>query len=295
MIVADPLGGAVIPPPAPRPAVIWLGVPTFGVVSVPWHLAMMQLQTPLNRTVRHCYVAGREVGEARNDLVRRALAYRGPSGERVSHVLFIDDDVIVPADTVARLLAHDLPLVSGLYYAKTEAEQPLILGPMGTGTRRDWQPGDLVACEAHGMGCTLIAREVFEALDPPWFASAMAWVGSDADGVPIWRAESEDVWFCRRARRAGIHPVVDTGLFCWHWSLTEHRAYPLARWREAVRRGEAPATAYVPDASPWDGRVTAPPAAQAGPGEALAVAAATSPWEGDDAPESRLRGQEPHA
>ena len=63
------------------PLVILVGVPSFGMVSIQWHSHMMQLQQPLNCVLRHLYVQGKEVGDARNEIVETALAYRGALGQ----------------------------------------------------------------------------------------------------------------------------------------------------------------------------------------------------------------------
>jgi hypothetical protein len=220
-----------------RPGLIVVGVPTFGAVSIQWHGHMMQLQTPLNRALRHLYVQGKEVGDARNEIVEHALALVGPLGERVSHVLFIDDDVLLPPDAVARLLAHKLPIIAGLYYAKTIAPQPLVLADRFGGVRTDWTPGDLVECYAHGMGCTLIAREVFEAVERPWFQTTRQ--HDERAGVPISYHQTEDVWFLERAKAAGYTPTVDTGLLCWHWSMAERVAYPIQAWQKQTQEPAA--------------------------------------------------------
>lgn len=219
---------------------ILVGVPSFGLVSIQWHSHMMQLQTPLNRALRHLYVQGKEVGDARNEIVEHALGWRGPLGERISHVLFIDDDVLVPSHGIMQLLSHNLPIVSGLYYAKTITPQPLILSHKHGGVVTDFTPGDIVPCDAHGMGVTLIARDVFEALERPWFHTTNG-RGPDQDGVPVFVHQTEDVWFLDKARRAGYQPVVDTGLFCFHWNSTERIGYPLHLWKQklAQQPGEA--------------------------------------------------------
>lgn len=215
---------------------IVVGVPTFGAVSIQWHGHMMQLQTPLNRAIRHMYVQGKEVGDARNEIVGQALAHVGPLGERVSHVLFIDDDVLVPPDTIARLLAHRRPIVSGLYYAKTVTPQPLILKGPHEGLITEWPDGALVECDAHGMGCTLIARDVFERVEQPWFQTSRTHTG-DHEGVPVFHFQTEDVWFLRKAKALGYQPAVDTSLVCGHYQMAERKVYPLwlqKQWSEAA-------------------------------------------------------------
>lgn len=210
--------------------IIVVGVPTFGAVSIQWHGHMMQLQTPLNRAIRHVYVMGKEVGDARNEIAEQMLALRGPLGERAKGLIFIDDDVLVPPDTVARLLSHNRPIMSGLYYAKTVAPQPLILKSPHDGLVTEWEPGAVIDCFAHGMGCTWIAREVFEALDPPWFKTTRQ-DHSQRDGVNVFQSQTEDVYFLERAKAAGFQPAVDSGLACWHWSMSERIAYPVQSWQ----------------------------------------------------------------
>lgn len=222
----------------PKDLIIALGVPTFGAVSIQWHMHMLQLHTPLNRVVRHIYQQGQEVGDARNAIVERALGFRGMLGECVSHVMFVDDDVLIPPDAVARLLAHKRPIIAGLYYAKTPAEQPLILGDRYEGVETNWTPGDVVECAGHGMGCTLIERRVFEALEPPWFKTTRDNTETP-EGVGVHWFQSEDMYFLERARKAGFAPAVDTGLFCWHYSMAEGVGYPLGRWQAEVAQEAA--------------------------------------------------------
>lgn len=210
---------------------ILLGVPTFGAVSIEWHGSMMTLQQPMNRSIRHAYVKGKEVGDARNMIVRQALEFRGLLGERISHIFFVDDDVLIPSHALTQLLSHNLPIVSGLYYAKTLTPQPLMLDEAFNGLKTEWTEGDLVPCVAHGMGCTLIETKVFEALgDGPWFKTTNESF-INAQGTPVQWHQTEDVFFLKRAKDAGFQPTVDTGLFAFHYSMSEHVGYPLDKWK----------------------------------------------------------------
>src|SRR5688572_5993082 len=144
--------------------VVYLGVPTFGQVSIRWHAHMMQVQSPLNRPVFHGYGLGWEVGQARNYLVEQALQWKNEHGHTVSHVFFVDDDVLIPPYALSVLLDRKLPIVSGLYYAKTPTPQPLILTDPGGGVLQSVPRNTVVKCFAHGMGCTLIELRVFRDL-----------------------------------------------------------------------------------------------------------------------------------
>ena len=72
---------------------------------------------------------------------------------------------------------------------------------------RSWNTGDIVECDVIGMGFTLIKREVFEAIDEPYFYFEH---GRVENGV------SEDFYFCEKARSAGYKIAVHTGVLCKH-------------------------------------------------------------------------------
>ncbi len=76
-----------------------------------------------------------------------------------------------------------------------------------------------------GLGCCLIRRRVFEALEAPWFRHPPALPGS-----------GEDYDFCDRARAAGFRIVVDLNLECGHLTVlpvAREFAIALAKTRPA--------------------------------------------------------------
>lgn len=224
---------------------IYLGVPTFGRVSIRWHAHMLQLQAPLNRSIFHGYGIGFEVGQARNFLVDQALKMVNSHGHTVSHLFFVDDDVLIPPDAISRLLAHHRPIVSGLYYAKTAAPQPLVLTAPYAGVAELPKNG-LVECYAHGMGCTLIELQVFrELLDkqlvtyetiatgqslPQFFKTTKDERSIDpVSQSPVVHYQTEDVFFLEKAAQLGYRAAVDVDCFCWHWDEVSKQAFPLVR------------------------------------------------------------------
>jgi hypothetical protein len=232
--------------------VIFLGVPSFGMVSIRWHSHVMQLQNPLNRSVYHGYVIGGEVGQARNILVDQALNWTNSYGHTVSHVFFIDDDVLVPPYALSVLLSRNRPIVSGLYYAKTPAEQPLVLPDAFGGTATDLPQNGIVECYAHGMGCTLIELRVFKEIlaaglvthetvngkpIAQFFSTTRDAFSQTAEGTPIYTNQTEDVFFLERAAKVGHKAAVDTGVFAFHWDHAAKLAYPLRLWQEFQEKG----------------------------------------------------------
>jgi hypothetical protein len=246
---------------------IALGIPSFGTVDIFWAVrAFGQLRHPMNRDVRQYVILGDEVGLARNEIVAKALAVEtvDPT-KRCSHVFFVDDDVYLHPEAMLKLLHDDLPIVSGLYFAKTAVPQALVL--VEDGVERKWNPGEIVDCWAHGMGMTMIVADVFRRLrdetdlgtdergNPNWFQTTKDAQVLNADGVPAFVNQTEDVAFLRKAAALGYQPRVDTGpqTFGFHFSRTEQRGYPLKQWFEFQREGRITWT-DTPDGVPvvWE-------------------------------------------
>lgn len=121
--------------------------------------------------------------ESRNRIVDAALNHSS------DWLLFLDSDMIFPADTLMRLLSHDKPIVGGTYCRRVHPYS-LIGEPVG-------EPGDreLLPMVRIPTGCLLVATSVFRSMPRPWFAY---------EATPDGRASlSEDYVFCDRARSAG--------------------------------------------------------------------------------------------
>lgn len=154
------------------------------------------------------------IDDARNALVGAALRRTTPA---VTHVLFVDADMTFPEDALARLLAHDVPIVGGLYFNRRPPYAPMLLRqnheswadsePM-FGHVYDYPAPQLVEVDATGCGFLLVERQVFEKVRDPdglvggWFER--------------YRGVSEDFSFCVRAQDAGFKILVDTGLKLGH-------------------------------------------------------------------------------
>lgn len=237
---------------ASKARVIFLGVPSFGMVSLRWHSHMLQLQNPLNRSVYHGYVIGGEVGQSRNILVDQALNWTNDYGHTVSHVFFVDDDCLVPPYALSVLLSRKRPIVGGLYYAKTPAEQPLVLPDAFGGTVTDLPRNEVIECYGHGMGCTLIELRVFQEIlaaglvkydevngkrVAQFFSTTRDELTFAESGAPIYTNQTEDIFFLNKARELGYSGAVDTGVFCFHWDHVGRQAYPLRLWKEFLETG----------------------------------------------------------
>lgn len=127
-------------------------------------------------------------------IVRDALA-RGADA-----TLFLDSDMVFPENTLARLLAHDKPIVGATYIKRRDPFDVL-----GTAID-DIPPGAKGIAQMARMpfGCMLIRREVYDKVPRPWFQ--VDYIPEDDSFL------SEDFWFCDRAREAGFDIWCDLDL-----------------------------------------------------------------------------------
>lgn len=87
------------------------------------------------------------------------------------HVLFLDSDVVPPADCLELMLSVARPVVCGIYPLVIEnvacTSMARKLGPNTYGFLHDL-PDETFEIDAAGMGCCLIARELFGRIADPW-------------------------------------------------------------------------------------------------------------------------------
>lgn len=140
--------------------------------------------------------------ENRHMLVSRAFQFEA------THLLFVDADMKFPPDAIVRMVNHHLPIVA-INYAKKEPEaRPTAyietdeyVGPCFT----QEQHTGLQAVSSCGFGLMLIEMEVLQKLDMPLFQFSQC-------GQDNAKTETEDVFFCRKARDAGYDIVIDHDL-----------------------------------------------------------------------------------
>lgn len=128
-----------------------------------------------------------------------------------THLLFIDDDMTFPDDTIERLLSHEkmvvgvnshsrmLPITTTVAFIDENGE----LAP-----RPDVIPEQPFKCYQVGMGVALINLDIFNKIPQPWFKFEEAASGQILNG--------EDGWFCDRVRDAGYEIWCDPTLPIGH-------------------------------------------------------------------------------
>lgn len=187
-------------------------------VTFHWALGLRRLQIPGPEPRG---VAGLPFDHARNVGAQWCL----DSG--AEYLLFIDSDVIPPADAVHRLLRWNKPIISGMYCRRSPPHMlPVMMRDGNWVTDLPADPRNpLVEVELVGAGLLLIHRSVLEAVRKLEHRPGKTWFDwrSDLNGlVPAGEATSEDYTFCRTVRRQlGIPILVDTSIRCLHVGYAE--------------------------------------------------------------------------
>lgn len=183
------------------------------VTTIAWSLGLRNLQVPGPVLV----VSGMPYDMARNSICMRALECGA------DYVFFLDSDVICPADTIFKLMKHDLPIVSGIYCRRNN---PVAVPVMMRENKwvTEFPKDSLIEVDLVGTGCLLIRRDVLEKYQPLDTKRGKHWFDwrSDCQGILApGECLSEDFVFCLGARKQGWKIVVDTSIQCRHIGYSE--------------------------------------------------------------------------
>jgi hypothetical protein len=179
-------------------------------VSTAWSIGFRNLIIPGTYT----FLTGMPFDHARNAGCEKVLELD------FQWLFFLDDDVIPPSDTILRLMSHNKPIVSGIYYRRSPPILPVMLNKTSEGKKwiSEYKVPDLLEVDFVGAGCILIHSDVFRKISRPWFEWKV-----DRYDLPIEDRLSEDFSFCELARKSGYKILVDTSIHCRHIGLGESR------------------------------------------------------------------------
>jgi hypothetical protein len=180
----------------------------------------MNLMTPMNQPVFRLPVFGLEVGAAYNFAIEQILA--NPQLARFKYLLTIEHDNMPPADGLIKLYesmsAYDG--VSGLYWTKGEAGQPMIYGDVNVHPRNYVPqmplPDTVQPCNGIGMGFALFKMDMFKKMPRPWFRTLQEY-----DQSVGAKAATQDLYFCSEAAKYGYKFAVDTRVKVGHMDIKE--------------------------------------------------------------------------
>jgi len=199
---------------------VFIGMPTYGRPDI---RALSNCQVAAGSTFLQVQRGGSAPVQTVRNLLVRSFLYKDTKDLKdptdFTHLLFVDDDTLIPPDTIPRLLALDADIATGMTPSLHSTEKPAVhlncaalRAEESAGEDRVWfgrppaEPCELSAC---GLSCCLIKREVFEAFNGEslWFI----W-GERLNGTII----GEDILFTSRARELGFKIMVEPTVVCGH-------------------------------------------------------------------------------
>jgi len=174
------------------------------------------------------------VGDAAIGRKRNYQAWRFLTQTKAEFLFFIDSDIVFDPVQFDRIVAHNLPVVGGIYFKKSHKLDPCIEGKLS----EEDPETHLMKVKSTGTGFLCIRRDVFEAVremmlkeDPDNFCYE-----GDPDPETRWdffpfgsrnrSYRSEDWYFCDLARRAGFDVFVDCSVQLGHIGKT---VFPIMR------------------------------------------------------------------
>lgn len=147
----------------------------------------------------------------RIDQIRNLIA---DWGKRYDYVFHVDSDIVLPRDSLIKLIEADKPIVSGLYIQRKPGEHILeVYSSVGNIPYKELENKGLTKVYAVGFGCCLVKSTVYRKTDYPHFLYKPALNHSET--------VSEDWYFCDKAFKAGFDTWVDTSLQCEHIGQTK--------------------------------------------------------------------------
>lgn len=182
-------------------AKILICVPSMDQVAAGFAQSLAMLQKGGNETAV-MFQVGSLVYDSRNKLAKQAIKMEA------DYTMWFDSDMIFQPDTMLRLLEHNAPIVSGVYFRRSPPYHLVAFDKCDMETR-EWTdlplPSETVKCGGVGFGCVLIKNEVLfdvAAKYSTWF--------DPMNGF------GEDLSFCWRARQCGYDVLIDPSIQCGH-------------------------------------------------------------------------------
>lgn len=190
------------------PKSILIAIPTNKNICVETFKSIYDLEIPPGYVTHFQYFYGYQVDQIRNLIAEWAKHY--------DYLFSVDSDIVLPKDSLSKLLNADKDIVSGVYIQrKIEQSIPEIylannVGGVSNVSIDKLYEGSqpIIEIDACGFGCVLVKNEVFLKMDYPHFYYKSA--------LDHKNTISEDVFFCRKAKQLGFRVWVDTSIKCEH-------------------------------------------------------------------------------
>lgn len=185
---------------------ILIAIPTARYIEADTFKSIYDLEIPDGYETTFQYFYGYRVDQVRNlicDWVVRGYDY----------LFAIDHDVTFVPDTLKKMLAHDVDLVSGVYRQRLEPQAIEIYDlNQQRMTIEQIHGKPIVEIGGCGFGCVLVKKQVIAGIGYPQFEYHPA--------LDHGNTISEDTDFCRKAMNKGFQLWCDPTILCGHIGTT---------------------------------------------------------------------------
>jgi FkbM family methyltransferase len=190
---------------------ILIAVPTNKYIETETFKSIYDLEIPEGYTTEFQFFYGYQIDQIRNLIAEWAKRY--------DYLFSVDSDIVLPADTLKKMLDADRDIISGLYIQRVpglhvlEVYKDTGFGGVTNIPYEELHNKEITEIASCGFGCCLIKGEVFRKLEYPHFVYTSALDHS--------HTISEDIYFCRKARENGFSVWVDPSIKCEHIGATK--------------------------------------------------------------------------
>jgi FkbM family methyltransferase len=180
---------------------ILIAIPTNKGIEPETFKAIYDLEVPAGYKTKFQYFYGYQIDQVRNLIAEW--------GKHYDYLFCVDSDISFPPDTLIKLLAHNQPIVGGIYIQRKHGQHTLEVYAKGRNVPYEELVGKpLVEVDACGFGCLLINSNVLRTIPYPHFVYKSAIDHKDT--------LSEDIYFCHKAKTFGFKTFIDPSIVCDH-------------------------------------------------------------------------------
>ncbi len=229
--------------------VIAVLTPTLGYASFWYFTGVLGLIWPMNKGKGVMPVTdhvGGEIAEMRNRLVSMMIAANEAGSAKVTHVMWLDDDVVIGPAAMLALASHDRDIASGVYFSKFEKAEPLIFDGPSSGTGK-FLPNQVRDSWGWAQGLSLVKLEVYQRMKdelnldtdkygcPAWYESPFQQAMKNGN---FSSPSTEDFPFFDKCNKLGYTCIQDMSreAFGFHYDLNTDQGYPKKQWDQFKRR-----------------------------------------------------------
>jgi hypothetical protein len=195
-------------------------IPTRGVIPAKVVQCWMGMMIPMNQKFTRIFIIGMEVGAAYNSAVETIL--QNTELSKWKYVMTLEEDNLPPPDGLLKLYENmdKFDVISGLYWTKGEAGQPMIYGDPNVMPKNFIpqipQVDTVQQANGLGMGFTLFKLDIFKDgnIPKPWFKTLQEYVSGQGA-----RCYTQDLYFFENAGRLGYKFACDTRVKVGHYDL----------------------------------------------------------------------------